>query len=706
MVVEHRSLLLRAYVSVVTALGAITIATTLARHRGLPYIRQAPWAYAVFALMVIAAEWRPLAIPTNAGQTDMVASTTFSFALLIAFGLPGTVLAQSAASLLTDVAHRKAASKVLFNVAQYSVAFGGSAVVLHRLGDHPGLTTSTSPAARLGAIVAAGIVYFVVNNVLVGIAVALDQRVRVARHIVDECRSQAVGNVVLLALAPIVVVVAARSLWLVPVLVLPVYLVYKSTQVAIDLEHQARHDALTGLPNRFLFRDRAHQALRMANRIDAGVSVMLLDLDRFKEVNDTLGHAAGDILLEQVGARLSGALREIDSVARLGGDEFAVLVPGLKHPDDAATVACRLLRSLETPFDIEGLPVDVEASIGIARYPNDGVDVDTLLRHADVAMYTAKVSPQMYEFYARDRDHNSRLRLSLLGEMRAALLRGEIVAHYQPKIDLRTGEMIGVEALARWEHPRHGLLNPAEFIPLAENTGLIGQFTRYVLAIAVDQCQEWMAQGLRIPVAVNLSARNLCDANLPADIAALLDGANVAPELLQLEITETTLAADPVRAARTLGALASIGIHIAIDDFGTGYSSLSRLRRLPVREIKIDRSFVANMHTDENDRIIVRSTIDLARNLGLEVTAEGVESSECLALLRHYGCRSAQGYLISRPVPATELGRWARGNVRAPSTVMSPKVSIDLTRLDTLARRAVERQRETTAAPTPVLGAD
>jgi diguanylate cyclase (GGDEF)-like protein len=425
-------------------------------------------------------------------------------------------------------------------------------------------------------------------------------------------------------------------------------------------EHQAFHDALTDLPNRTLFHDRVGQALSVARREHIPSAVMIMDLDRFKEVNDTLGHASGDELLKQTGVRLRAALRESDTVARLGGDEFGVLLPKVVDSAAAVAVARKLRNALEEPFTIHGLALQIEASVGIALYPEHGEDVHSLLQRADVAMYVAKEHPGGCEVYARERDDYSPDRLTLLTELRRAIDRGELVLHYQPKADLRTNEVHGVEALVRWSHPNRGLIRPDEFIPLAQKTGVIVPLTFFVLNEAVRQCRTWQLEGLDLHVSVNLSARNLLDVHLPDTVGELLARWEVSPSLLELEITESTILADPIRAMHVLSRLSGMGVRLAIDDFGTGYSSLAYLKRLPVDELKIDKSFVQGMEEDENDAVIVRSTIDLGRNLGLRVVAEGVETAEAWRQLAALGCDVAQGYYLSRPVPAAELAAWLR----------------------------------------------
>ena len=425
-------------------------------------------------------------------------------------------------------------------------------------------------------------------------------------------------------------------------------------------EHQALHDALTNLPNRTLFHDRVQQALASARREHVPAAVMIMDLDRFKEVNDTLGHASGDELLKQVGIRLRGSLRENDTVARLGGDEFGVLLPKVLDAEAAVAVARKLRTTLEEPFTLHGLALQMEASIGIALFPEHGADVQSLLQRADVAMYVAKEHPSGCEVYARERDAYSPDRLTLLTELRRAIDRGQLILHYQPKADVLSGEIEGVEALVRWQHPERGMIPPDEFIPPAQKTGVIAPLTLFVLDEALRQCRTWALQGIELCVAVNLSTRNLLDVHLPDTVGDLLARWEVPPRLLELEITESTILADPVRAMQILSRLDEMGVRLAIDDFGTGYSSLAYLKRLPVDALKIDKSFILGMGESENDAVIVRSTIDLGRNLGLRVVAEGVETAVAWNRLASLGCNTAQGYYLSRPAPAAELTEWLR----------------------------------------------
>jgi len=426
-----------------------------------------------------------------------------------------------------------------------------------------------------------------------------------------------------------------------------------------SLRHQATHDALTELPNRVLLQDRLTQALADAARDATPIALLLLDLDRFKEINDTLGHHVGDQLLQRIGPRVLELLRGADTMARLGGDEFAVLLPGAEEAA-ATALATEILAALAVPFMLEGQSLDVGASIGIALAPAHGDDAATLLRHADVAMYVAKRGHQGHAVYDPAQDGNNPLRLGLMGELRAAIAQGELLLHYQPKLDHTSGRVSGVEALLRWPHPVHGLIAPDQFIPLAEQTGLIAPLTWWVLETALAQCQTWARAGLLLGVAVNLSARTLHDLALPARIAALLATYGVPAGLLTLEVTESALMADPTRALNVLTQLAEQGVCLAIDDFGTGYSSLAYLKRLPVHQLKIDRSFIQHLVEGGADAAIVASTIGLGHHLGLRVVAEGVETAEAWQLLAASGCDVSQGYHLSRPVTATELERWLR----------------------------------------------
>jgi len=429
------------------------------------------------------------------------------------------------------------------------------------------------------------------------------------------------------------------------------------------LRHQALHDALTDLPNRTLLHDRVALALRAAERAATPLALLLFDLDHFKEVNDTLGHHAGDQLLRAVAIRLVGTVRASDTVARLGGDEFAVLLP-TADAEAAITAASTLLAALEPPFLVEGQRLEVGASIGVAVAPAHGADAAALLQHADVAMYVAKRGRSGYALYDADQDEHSLRRLALMGELRQAIAAGQLLLHYQPKVAVATGRLQGVEVLVRWPHPERGLIPPAEFIPLAEQTGVIGPLTHWVLDAALGQARAWRDQGLALPVAVNLSARLLQDPGVVDTIVGLLDAWGLDAYWLEIEITESAVMADPAGALAILTRLHDRGIRLSIDDFGTGYSSLAYLRRLPVDTIKIDQSFVRELAVNGDDAAIARAIVDLGHTLGLGVVAEGVEDDVTWARLTALGCDVAQGYHIGRPIPAEEVQSWVDRWVR------------------------------------------
>jgi diguanylate cyclase (GGDEF)-like protein len=424
-----------------------------------------------------------------------------------------------------------------------------------------------------------------------------------------------------------------------------------------SLERLALHDSLTGLANRRLFSELAVKALASAKRNDEPRAVLMMDLDGFKQVNDTLGHAHGDQLLQQVANRLAGALRDADTVARLGGDEFAILPGGATDLGSAVTLAMKIEQACAEEFTVEDDVVRVAASIGIAIFPEHGTTTADLLRHADAAMYLAKHSGSAHAIFDSDQETHSAHELALLTDLRQCIARDQLILHYAPKFNLATREITGVEALVRWQHPRQGLLLPASFMPELERTELIEPLTRWVLNQALRQQRIWLDQGVDLTLAVNISGRSLAaGSTLPDTVAELTDAWGTAPDRLTLELTEGSLI--ETAAPEVLERLHRMGEIMSIDDFGTGYSSLAYLQRLPVDEIKIGRSFVTSLLAASDDELIVGSTVDLAHNLGLTVVAEGVEDQDAMDLLVSYGCDSLQGYFFSRPCPAEELTKW------------------------------------------------
>ena len=443
-----------------------------------------------------------------------------------------------------------------------------------------------------------------------------------------------------------------------------------------QLRFVATHDSLTDLPNRSLFNERLRHALHQSTRYSRGIAVMFIDMDRFKVVNDSLGHSAGDRLLQDSAKRLAECLRESDTVARLGGDEFVVMIENFAAPKDAIAVAQKILASLARPFFVDGQEFLMSASIGISTFPDDGKDAETLLKNADIAMYRAKDQGRdNYQFYSAQMNKHTFERLAMESSLRRAVERNEFLLHYQPKLDLRTGAIAGVEALVRWQHPDWGMVSPAQFIPLAEETGLIVQIGEWVLKAACEQNKRWRDQGiLPLRVAVNLSARQFARKTLLSDIAKTIAQSGLTPDCLELEITESLVMHNPEGAAETLHKLKDMGISLSIDDFGTGYSSLAYLKRFPIDCVKIDRSFIKDIPTEADDMAITKGIIALGHSLRLKVIAEGVETREQQDFLRSNDCDEMQGYLFSKPLPAEEVTTLLKTHAQKPSlAVVEPR---------------------------------
>ena len=436
-----------------------------------------------------------------------------------------------------------------------------------------------------------------------------------------------------------------------------------------QLQHMAYHDPLTNLANRRLLRERAEQALTLARRHGRIVALLYLDLARFKAINDSLGHSAGDELLKEISHRLSHGLRQSDTLVRMGGDEFAILLSEIERQEDAADVAQRVLESLKPSFWLEGHALHLEGNLGITLYPQDGPTVEELMKHADTAMYRAKAEGIGFKFYQPSLDLYTRDRLLLETELRDALERHQLVLYYQPVLDLKNERVIGVEALIRWPHPQRGMIPPEDFIPLAEESDLILHLDRWTIATATRQARVWASQGWDGWLAVNISVRSLSNPTLPAYVGQILQKEGLTPGRLRLEITEREAMRDPELTIRMLEQLTALGVSVSVDDFGSGYSSLAYLKRFPVHQLKIDRSFVQGIGADNRDERLVEAVIALTRGLGVEVLAEGVERPDQLAWLKEQGCRLAQGYFVGHPVSADELQAHLNKNVStAPST--------------------------------------
>ena len=615
------------------------------------------WALAILGALVIIGETRPLIASKTYGQSGVTPSTAFTFAILFTWGLVPAVVFHCAASLMSDLIERKIWWKTAFNVGQYSVSLATAWLVLLAFGWQASLTSMHMIATSdLAPMIAAWVVYFVVNNGLVSFVVGLFNGESFWGVFYEDFGYQVFTNVAVLSFSGIVaLVIDAGAAWL-PLVLPPMIAIYATAGLALDREHQANHDSLTELPNRKLLVDQLEAALK--DRADSeSVALFVLDLDRFKEVNDTLGHQTGDRLLQIVAQRLREAVRPEDTVARLGGDEFAVLLAPVRDEEAALEVARRIGVALAEPFQLEGMLLELEGSVGVALAPAHGTDVEQLLRCADIAMYVAKDERTGVETYAASRDRHSPNRLGLLGSLRKGIDDGELELHYQPKVSLSTGAVTGVEALVRWRHPQRGLVFPDDFIPLAESSGLMHRLTGYVVDTALAQAAQWWSVGLQVPVAVNVSARDLHGSALAQTVAAGLARHDLPASALRLELTERVLMAEPARVADTLAALERLGVQLSLDDFGTGYSSLVLLQQMPVGEIKVDRSFVSRIASG-GDGAIVRSIIDLAHALGIEAVAEGVETEETWARLEDLGCDSAQGWYISRPMPSAVATEW------------------------------------------------
>ena len=481
-------------------------------------------------------------------------------------------------------------------------------------------------------------------------------------------------------------------------------LVEQLRRQAWEQEHDATHDTLTGLANRALFRRQLAEAVQEAVRTSDSLAVMIMDLDRFKEVNDTLGHHSGDELLRHIAGRLSHTVGSRGTIARLSGDEFAVLLEHVHGPQTATALATAMAVALQAPFAIQEMQLDAEGSIGIALFPEHGGDADTLLQRADVAMYIAKSSHTGYEVYRPDRDQYSPARLALTGELRSAIDSGALTVLYQPQLDTASGRIHGAEALVRWVHPRHGMIAAGDFVPLAEHTGLIRPLTIFVLGEAMARCRGWRDAGYPLVVSVNLSARNLLDATLGDEISRMLAEHRLPASALTLEITETSLMSDPVRSEAILDRLRALGVGIAIDDFGTGYASLSYLKRFPVTELKIDRGFVHGIDDDPDDLRIVRSTIELAHGLRLRVVAEGAETARVTARLTHLGCDVIQGFSVGRPMPAELLTERLRRDAQDAAETEAIMGAADLRDRRRRVRRRIPSRRQPGRRSTDLAG--
>ncbi len=641
------------YTRAVTGIAAASLALTALLTEPDAWADQP--LFWLLATLCLFGDLLPVRLARRLSFDEITVSTAFAFTVLIAYGPLPAMLLWSAASVVADALHRTAPIKIVFNASQYAVSVAVAGLVLELWAGEPDPRYVTG---ELPAMLVAGIVLFTVNHVLAGIGAAILTRRPLAPYVLGDLGFHAWTAGFQLALAPVLLACAQTDVLLVPLLSLPVLAIYLGGRQAVINQHRALHDQLTELPNRQFFRQRLDEALDAANGADGSFIVMLADLDDFKAVNDSLGHQLGDEYLRRVADRMSAAVPPTATVARLGGDEFAILLPDADLAAGKA-VARAIIDRLEEPLELESFSLDVRASFGLSAFPAHGDDPMTLMKHADLALYRAKSQHTCCEVYA-GQDDTGFDRLGLAAQLRRAIEQGELVLHYQPKIAVREDGMDAVEALVRWQHPFLGLLGPDAFIPLAEQTNLIKPLTRWVLDEALRQCAAWRAAGLDLNIAVNLSTRSLLDRRLPAQIAGQLAVHGLPGTSLQVEVTESKIVADFGRARDVLEQVRAMGVGIAIDDFGTGFSSLAQLQQLPADELKVDKSFVMRMAGDTSDAAIVRSTIGLAKNLSLKVTAEGVETPEACQWLTELGCDFVQGYHLGRPSPAVACERDVR----------------------------------------------
>ncbi|MFY1678950.1 putative bifunctional diguanylate cyclase/phosphodiesterase [Streptomyces sp. WMMC905] len=613
------------------------------------------------------------------GGTGSGAALTL--AVLLLYGWIPAGLVSLTVVVLVGVARRGRWRQGVLHGAVDILGIGAGAAVLGLCGSIPSVERPWDPDSwnvyTAPEVVLVAVAYLAVSRSLLwylqapGGGLPTAARTALVRH--------GLVAVALLGIAPLLCVVAFARPVLLPLFAIPLIALDSTLWIARARAEEQLRDPLTGLPNRQWLLERVWTALDDAERGGARAALMLIDLDRFRSVNDTLGHLAGDRLLLQTADRLRQALPRGAEAARLGGDEFAVLLSVTDSTTAATRIARRLVTALSSPLDLDGLTLVLEASAGVAVFPDHALDAEGLLRRADVAMYQAKRDRTGVEVYESKRDSNTPDRLGLLGDLRRALDAREVELHYQPKVRF-DGQVAGLEALVRWVHPERGRVPPDVFIAIAESSGLMPHLTEYVLETALGQVARWRSEGLFVPVAVNVSPRDVHTPGFAGSVAARLARHGVPAGALQLEITEHVLLEDPQRAADTLAGLTGHGVRMSLDDFGTGYSSLVHLRRLPVSELKIDRSFVARLAVDAEDAAIVRCTVDLAHSLGLLVVAEGVEDDETWERLRDLGCDAVQGWLVAAAMPPEETTAWLRargsGGWQRPQAV-SPAAASD-----------------------------
>jgi diguanylate cyclase (GGDEF)-like protein len=615
----------------------------------------------VLVALVFLGELFPIQVHGQVGEETF--STPFAFAILLVYGIPEVVAVQVAASLAADLIRRRPLDRIVFNLAQLAISWIAAGLALEAAGGTGLGSGDELQATDLPAMALAGVVFFAANSTIVRTAEALLQSSSIREHLRGDLlfRSWSAGT--LFALGPPVAVIAEHWLYLLPLLTLPMAAVHRASKQASEMEYFALHDTLTSLPNRTALLQTTARALTHMPADDSELALLVVDIDRFRDVNDTLGRAQGDAVLVEVAARLKRSVRATDLVARVEGDRFGLLLPRIARSGDAVLAAEKVLESLSRQLDVAGAALSVDATVGIACAPTHAHDADLLLQRAEAAMYRAKRAQSRREFFSPDIEDEAPRRLILVTALKRAIDARTLTMHYQPKVELPGRTVVGVEALARWTDPVVGPVLPSTFVPLAERTGLAESLTEFALGTAAADCRRWLDAGCFVPVAVNVPARVLLDPSFPDLVESQRRAFGLEEGMLEIEITESTLMGDHDQARQALTRLREIGVRTSIDDFGTGYSSLSYLRQLPVQALKIDRSFITDLMDEPESEAIVRSIIELARNLHLETVAEGVEDERVCERLTRLGCDYAQGFALARPMSAEAMLAWLRARV-------------------------------------------